>query len=303
MSGYVTVANEAVELARRYPDCAGGILLLYADADLACWDSFECSVRWLATRLETTTWLVRKILDVLEENGLLQVVHPGDRIRPKTIRIHRPRSLQDQRPQHSPTYPPTSPHASPHTSPHTSDAVPQRISDGGPHTSPHTTAHTSPHTSPHKDPDPFLEDPPLEPPPTPPDGGESVWEEFRTACGPHAPDRLTEERSRAFQKLLEAGAPVVEIAACWRWRCTSRAKLALDLRTGDMRKFARLYEVVRVQAIRAGRGPPTMDAVAEEALNRLRMEPPIENDDDRIARYNALCASIRAEFNGACSAG
>lgn len=90
MSGYLTVPNEALVIARRNPELAGAILLLYADADADRWAPFECADRWLSERFSLSSRQARRLVALLVDDGLLEIVRQGDEHHARKVCLVRP---------------------------------------------------------------------------------------------------------------------------------------------------------------------------------------------------------------------
>lgn len=94
MSGYLTVANEAIAIARSEPIYTAAILRLYMDADLRNWGPFDCSDRWLVRTFDFSMRQARDFLRALVQAGCLVVVDEGDRNTPRSVRLLRPENAQ-----------------------------------------------------------------------------------------------------------------------------------------------------------------------------------------------------------------
>lgn len=90
MSGYLTVANEAIAIARSEPAYTAAVLRLYMDADLRNWGPFDCADIWMMRTFELTKREARDLLRRLVQAGCLVVEFEGDNNTPRSVRILRP---------------------------------------------------------------------------------------------------------------------------------------------------------------------------------------------------------------------
>lgn len=90
MSGYLTVANEAIAIARSEPMYTAAILRLYMDADIRNWGPFDCSDRWLMQTFNLPKREARDLVRRLVQSECMSIEYEGDSNTPRSVRLTRP---------------------------------------------------------------------------------------------------------------------------------------------------------------------------------------------------------------------
>lgn len=97
MSGYLTVANEAIAIARSEPMYTAAILRLYMDADIRNWGPFDCSDRWLMQTFDLPKREARDLVRRLVQSECMFIEFEGNENRPRSVRLACPQANQTRR--------------------------------------------------------------------------------------------------------------------------------------------------------------------------------------------------------------